>query len=345
MTTGDRAPEGRWRRRPGWQKAALALVALLGVFCAGLVTLGFGLQHRYENRVHREDILGRDTGTPHGDRWSAGPLNLLLLGSDSRQGEPDQDSYSGQRSDTVMLVHLNAARDAATVVSIPRDSYVDIPARAGSWDGGPNKINAALAFGGASLAAETVHQLTGVTLDGVLVADFVAVRRLVDVLGGITVCLPYPVVSADTGTAWPAGCHQLDGRAADDLVRQRHNVPGEDFGRMHDQQLVVAAMVEKATAENLLADPVRLDRLLTTAAESLTVDRDLDLARLALAVRRITPESLRFVTVPVADADLSTPAGSAVLLDEQRSAALFAAIRGDRLDDWFATEPSPSPGA
>ncbi|WP_428963020.1 LCP family protein [Micromonospora fluostatini] len=332
----SRAP---WRRLARWQKAMLAVVVLFAVLCTGLVTIGLGARHRYEGRVQREDILGRGVPPRDEQRWDRGPLNLLLLGSDSRDGEPDEGRYPGQRSDAIMLVHVNAARDVATVVSIPRDSYVDVPARPGSWAGGPNKINAALAFGGAALAAETVHRLTGVPIDGVLVANFAAVRTIVDVVGGITVCLPHEVVSTDTGTRWPVGCHQLTGPAADDLVRQRHNVPGGDLGRIHDQQLVVRAIAEKITADGLLTNPARLDRLLTTATESLTVDRDLDLTELALAVRRIRPETLRFVTVPVADTNLSTPAGSAVRLDEARADALFGAVREDTVEQWLAANP------
>ncbi|MFF0155392.1 LCP family protein [Micromonospora sp. NPDC005203] len=333
----------RWRAMAGWKKAMVALVALFGVLCAGLVTVGFGLKHRYESRVQREDILGPGAG-PHDERrWEAGPLNLLLLGSDSRDGEPDQALYPGQRSDTIMLVHVNAARDAATVVSIPRDSYVDVPAAGQTWAGGPNKINAAFAFGGAALAAETVAKLSGLPLDGVLVANFAAVRKLVDAVEGITVCLPYPVKSSDTGVAWPAGCHDLDGKAADDLVRQRHGVPGGDFGRIYDQQLVVRALADRVTTTSLLTNPTRLDRVLTTAAESLIVDRDLDLAGLARALRRVKPETVQFVTVPFSDPNLQTPAGSAVRLDEVRAPALFTALREDRVAQWLAANPQTPP--
>ncbi|MET8281537.1 LCP family protein [Micromonospora sp. NPDC005174] len=337
------AATSRWRAMAGWQKAMIGLTLVFAVLCAGLVTVGFGLKHRYESRVQREDILGQGTA-PHDERrWESGPLNLLLLGSDSRDGEPDQALYPGQRSDTLMLVHVNAARDAATVVSIPRDSYVDVPAAKGVWSGGLNKINAAFAFGGAALAAETVAKLTGLTLDGVLVANFAAVRKLVDAVGAINVCLPYPVTSSDTGVTWTAGCHDLDGRAADDLMRQRHGVPGGDFGRIYDQQLVVRALAERISATSLLTNPTRLDRVLTTAAESLIVDRDLNLADLALAVRRVKPETVQFVTVPFSDPNLQTPAGSAVRLDEVKAQALFAAVREDRVTQWLATNPQTAP--
>ncbi|MCG5468194.1 LCP family protein [Micromonospora sp. LAH09] len=333
----------RWRAVARWKKAMVALIALFGVLCGGVVTVGFGLKHRYESRVQREDILGQGTGPRDERRWKSGPLNLLLLGSDSRDGEPDQALYPGERSDTIMLVHVNAARDGATVVSIPRDSYVHVPAAGQTWSGGPNKINAAFAFGGAALAAETVARLTGLPLDGVLVANFAAVRKLVDAVEGINVCLPYTVKSSDTGVTWLAGCHDLDGKAADDLMRQRHGVPGGDFGRIHDQQLVVRALAERVTATSLLTSPTRLDRVLTTAAESLIVDRDLNLADLTLALRKVKPETVQFVTVPFSDANLQTPAGSAVRLDEVRAPALFTALRDDRVAQWLAANPQTPP--
>ncbi|WP_255542074.1 LCP family protein [Micromonospora sp. S-DT3-3-22] len=301
--------------------------------------LASGARHRYEGRVHREEILGQGTAPRDEYRWHRGPLNLLLLGSDSRDGEPDQGEYSGQRSDTIMLAHLNGARDAVTMVSIPRDSYVEVPARTGVWDGGRNKINAAFAFGGAALAAETVHRLTGVTIDGVVVANFAAVRTIVDAVGGITVCLPYEVTSTTTGRQWTAGCHRLDGNATEDLVRQRHGVPGGDLGRILDQHLVVKAIAQQLSPTSLIANPTRMDRLLTTAAESLTVDENLDLTDLALALRHVRTERIRFVTVPVSDPGLDTPAGSAVLLDSQAAAELFTAVREDTVDRWLTDHP------
>ncbi|MEV0941715.1 LCP family protein [Micromonospora wenchangensis] len=334
-----RNPAGRWRRLTRRQRAVLAVVVVCATVCAGLVTLVLSAGHRYEGRVHREEILGQGGASRDGQQWRRGALNLLLLGSDSRDGEPDQGEYSGQRSDTIMLVHLNGTRDTVTVVSIPRDSYVDVPARPGVWDGGKNKINAAFAFGGAALAAETVHRLTGVAIDGVVVANFAAVRTIVDAVGGITVCIPYEVTSTTTGRRWPAGCHRLDGNATEDLVRQRHGVPGGDLGRIRDQHLVVKAIAEQLSPASLIANPTRLDRLLTTAAESLTVDENLDLTELALALRHVRTERIRFVTVPVSDPGLDTPAGSAVLLDDQAAAELFTAVRGDTVDRWLTDNP------
>lgn len=303
--------------------------------------MGYGLLHRYEDRVQREDLLGDAARTGTRANWDSGALNLLLLGSDSRLGEPDQEEYPGQRSDAVMIVHLNAERDQATVISVPRDSYVNIPAYGEHWSGGMNKLNAAFAFGGAPLAAATITELTGLPLHGAVVVNFAAVRKLVDAVGGVSICVPYQVVSTDTGRTWPAGCHQLDGTAADDFVRQRHDVPGGDFGRIHHQQLVLSALMEKVGTESLLSNPLLLDRLLTTAAESLVVDRDLDLRKLALGVRKIDPANVRYLTVPYANADLETPAGVAVELDPVGAQALFDAVGADRVPQWLAENPRP----
>ncbi|GAB3933541.1 hypothetical protein GCM10027614_04640 [Micromonospora vulcania] len=120
-------------------------------------------------------------------------------------------------------------------------------------------------------------------------------------------------------------------------------MPGGDFGRIHDQQLVVRALAERVSTTGLLTKPARLDQVLTTAAESLIVDRDLDLGDLAFALRRLRPEAVQFVTVPFSDANLQTPAGSAVRLDEARAPELFAALREDRMAQWLVANPQTPP--
>lgn len=327
-----------WRRLAGWQKASIVLLTLFAVLCGGLATAGYGLLQRYEDRVQRQDLLGDASQPGRRPDWEDDtPLNLLLLGSDFRDEEPD----AGERSDTVMLVHISARRDEATVLSIPRDSYVNIPAHGDHWPGGMNKLNAAFAFGGAPLAATTITELTGLPLHGALVANLAAVRDLVDAVGGVSVCVPYQVISAGTDQVWPAGCHQLDGASAAAFVRQRQQVPGGDFGRIHNQQLVLNAIAKQVTAQSLLSNPLLLDRLLVTAAEALVVDQRLDLRKLALSVRKIKPANVRYLTVPHTNPGLVTTAGSAVELDTMKAHALFAAIRDDNVAQWLADNPQP----
>jgi hypothetical protein len=157
----DGTPGGKRRKpkKPRWAKVLIVLGSVL--FVASLVGVGgaWTLMNRYEGQVKHDDLLG-DALTSKKERdqhFASGSVNLLLLGSDSREGERDEGHYAGQRSDTIMMVHIAASRDKATIVSIPRDSFVNIPA-GGNWKGGPNKLNAAFAFGGAPLAAKAVTE-------------------------------------------------------------------------------------------------------------------------------------------------------------------------------------------
>ena len=308
--------------------------------------------HRYEHRVQRSDLLGtagsdarqqENEEQQRAENWADGPLNLLLLGSDSRATEAGGDSPIGERSDTIMLVHIARTRDS-------RDHHLD-PAgqlchRPGgrAMGGGKNKINAAFAFGGAPLAAKTVQQLTGVPLDGAMIANFGSVHELVDAVEGVRVCVPYRVDSIMSDKVWAEGCHDMTGTEADEFMRQRYDVPGGDFGRMHNQQLVIKAMIAKATEDGLLTNPLKFDNLLITAADALTVDEDLDLRELALAVRDIRPANISYATVPYTAAGLKTPAGSAVQLDPKQAPAMFAAIRDDTIDQWLTDNPQREPG-
>jgi LCP family protein required for cell wall assembly len=332
-----------FRSLPGWQKTLVVLIAILLVFAVVAAAGSYALMSRYEGRTNQADILGGFAEPKDRQHWESGPLDLLLLGSDSRDGEPDEGRYTGQRSDTIMLVHLSRNLDRATIVSIPRDSYVYVPA-AGGWGGGMNKLNAAFAFGGAPLAARTITRLTGVKFDGALIADFAGISKMVDAVDGVRVCLPYTVRSAFSERVWEKGCHEIDGEEAEELMRQRRNVPGGDFGRIHDQQLVVKAIAEKVSAEGMLSNPLRLDDLLVTAAEALTIDKNLDLRELALDARRIKPANIKFATVPYTSASLKTHAGSAVKLDKDKAKALFAALRDDTIQEWLAENPQRTPG-
>jgi LCP family protein required for cell wall assembly len=341
-TKGRRKP-GRFGKSPRWMKILIVLgsVLLVGSACTGAVA--WTLVNRYEKRVTHEDLLG-DAALPKDEkRWQSGPLNLLLLGSDSREGETDKGQVAGERSDTIMLLHIAAARDSAAIISIPRDSYVDIPA-GGNWHGGKNKLNAAFAFGGAPLAAKAITQLTGVPLDGAMIANFAGVRKMVDTVGGVRVCADYDVKSSSSQRIWKKGCHQMDGATAEEFMRERKNVPGGDIGRMHQQQLVVQGVIEKISANNVFANPLALDKVLTTAAGSLTVDKNLDLRQLAMTVKNIKPANVKFATVPYSNLDLKTSAGSSVELDQKKAASMFEGLRADSVNQWLAANSSQASG-
>jgi LCP family protein required for cell wall assembly len=328
------------RRRPVWVNA-LIIVGILALVCSGGVLVGaWLLSGRYEDKVERADIL-RDVPRPTTPVTDTSPMNFLVLGSDSRSPEALGFDATGDRSDTIMIVHIMEGRKGAFIFSIPRDSYVYVPP-AGSWPGGLNKINAAMAFGGAAHAAKTVYELTKIPLDGAFVVSFDGIHRMVGVVGTVHVCIPYDVASSFTDRYWSAGCHDMGPDEAEEFMRQRYNVPGGDFGRIHDQQLVVRALASQIVSAGMLTNPIDLDRLISIAAESVTADQDTDLRELALDLRGIDPDAISFATTPWTRT-MQTDAGSSVELDMTAAQELFQAVIDDRTDEWLSAHPQGLP--
>jgi LCP family protein required for cell wall assembly len=341
----DETPPAK-KPRKRWKRVLIVLGIVFVVLLGGGAIGAWALVNRYEGKVTHADLLG-DAAQPKASaeaHFRDGPVNLLMLGSDSRAGEVGKGKVAGERSDTIMLVHVSAKHDKAAIISIPRDSYVNIPA-GGSWKGGKNKINAAFAFGGAPLAAKTITELTGIPLDGAMIANFAGIRTMVDAVGGVNVCVPYDVKSYFSKTVWTKGCHDMDGPTAEEFMRNRMYVPGGDLGRVKDQQLVVQAIIKKVSDQGVLNNPLVFDKLLVTAASSLTIDKTLDLRLLATAVKSIRPDNVTFGTVPVSNVDLKTSAGSSVQLNAALCAELFTAIKNDTVWDWIAAHPAPPDGS
>lgn len=334
-------PLTRHHRRRRWRNFAI-IVAILALVCSGsVVTAAFVLFNRYDNKVAREDILG-DVPAPQQveERLEAGPLNFLILGSDSRGANQGSDP-GGARSDTIMVVHLSKGLREVFVFSIPRDSYVYVPP-GGTWRGGMNKINAAFAFGGAKLAASTVYELTKIPLDGAAIVEFEGIHRMVAAVGTVEVCIPYRVRSYHTSRVWEPGCHEMGPDETADFVRQRYDVPGGDFGRIKNQHLVVKALAKKVKSRGILTQPALLDDLLTTAAESVTLDKRTNLRELFFALKDVDPDEITFATVPYIGT-MRTEVGSSVQLDMEAAQELFQAVREDRVAEWLAANPQQHP--
>jgi LCP family protein required for cell wall assembly len=325
---------------PVWTKVCVAIGAVLVLLAGGVMSAAFGLTAQVERHVKRADILGDVPGQK--SSYTEGPLNFLVLGSDNREADPTvRADTTGARSDTIMLVHVDKTLTKSTIVSIPRDSYVDIPASGnGKWLGGKNKINAAYDFGGPALTAKTVNQLTGIPLNGAFLLDFDSVRKLVGIVGGVTVCIPFNMSSIHTSRVWKKGCNFLTADAAQDFMRQRKTVPGGDFGRIQNQQRVVLAVAKKMSVKGLITNPVKLNKVLTTVADAVTVDQNVNLPDLALGLKNIRPANMQFATLPIVTDNLATPAGSSVELDTKKGEALFTALRDDTLDQYFAANPT-----
>ncbi|MCE9516616.1 MAG: LCP family protein [Mycobacterium sp.] len=279
-----------------------------------------------EANLHRVAAL-----TDYPERPAAGSgTNWLLVGSDSRGDlTPEQqaelstggDLGSG-RTDTILLVHIPglASGQPTTMVSIPRDSYVDIP----GW--GSDKINAAFAEGGAPLLTQTVEQATGLRIDHYAEVGFAGFGGIVDALGGVQLCLPEPLSDPLAGIDLPAGCQTVNGVDALGYVRSRAT-PRADLDRMRHQREFMSAVLARATSPASWINPWRWYAVPHATVGALTVDTEThvwDLARLGWSLHG-RPTT---VTVPIGEF-LGNESGAVVVWDSASAGALFDALYSD----------------
>lgn len=325
---------GRRQRRPRRRRTVLALVAggLLVVIAGGLAVAGLVVQSQLKGEIeYLEDPFSSITDRPEtpdgeGEEAAADAVNILVLGSDSRisAGDPDQWEFGAQRTDAILLVHIPADRQSAQIVSIPRDSWVDVP----GW--GMNKVNAAFSFGGPTLLIQTVEALTGIYIDHFAVTDFEAFAELTDELGGVEITLPDGLDSG--GVQLEPGTHTLNGEQALAYVRQRYGLSGGDFDRVQRQQNWMRAILQAAIDDGILTDPVALTSFLRTAASAVAVDAGFtidEMRNLALSMREVRPGNLTFMTVPVTGTGESPDGQSIVNLDRPAFDELMEIIAAD----------------
>jgi LCP family protein required for cell wall assembly len=310
----------RWRfwGQPGrrGRRIVLILVMVVVVLIAGSAGTYLWLNGK----------LNKSVSLPATSLTSAG-TNWLITGSDSRAGlsRAEIDAMhvgfdeGTLNSDSIMLLHLGSGRPV--LVSIPRDSYVDIPGH--GW----NKLNAALAYGGASLLTQTVEDVTGLKIDHYMGIGFGGLVAVVNRIGGVPICLKTALNDSDSGVHLAAGCHNLDGDQALAFVRDRHSFATEDLQRIQDQRAFLSALLKKATSPGVYLNPFTALPFGSTAASSMSVDTGtslLDLVHAASALR--DPET---GTVPIADNNYYTSAGDTVLWNKSRATELFKALKND----------------
>jgi LCP family protein required for cell wall assembly len=313
---------GGGRRRIGagsvLRRVLLALVIVVALL-AGLMLFFFS---RVEKVDALRDYAGRPAATP-GQDW-------LLVGSDSREGLSDEQTKrlhvghaKGRRTDTIILLHI-ASRGPSTMVSLPRDSYVPIPGH------GRNKLNAAYAFGGAPLLAQTVERVTGIRLDHYAEIGFGGFVGMTDAVGGVELCPKRNIHDRKSGLRVKKGCQEMDGVTALAYVRARYFDPRGDLGRVQRQQEFLGAIFHEATKPTSVVNPLQIVALGNAGTKSLTVDEDdgpIDLLRFGLAMRAIAGGKGTKTTVPIADPDFRTSAGSSVRWDRDQALALFRSLR------------------
>jgi len=340
-------------RRTGW-RSPLGIIAAALSIC---VLAASGLL--YTRYLHYGHNLKKATGVikPGGATAADGAENVLLVGSDSRTGTGDQFAQApkgqapveGQRSDTVILAHLAKGKKAATLVSLPRDSWVTIPgytdAAGKAQPAHLDKLNSAFSLGGAPLLVSTVQQLTGIHVDHYVEIDFAGFQNMVNALGGVDVCLSQPAHDVQTGLNLTAGQHHLNGTTALEFVRQRYGLPLGDIDRIKRQQQFMASMMRKVESAGTLANPLKLNDFLDALTKSISVDSGMsasDLARLAVKLKGLGTSSVVLTTMPLTG--FSKQNGIDVDdIDVAKSTALFHSLAIDAPVVLPSTPPVPTP--
>lgn len=315
----------RPRRRRGRRVATVIALTL-----ALLIAWPIGLGVWANGKIQHVPALSAGEATPG--------ATYLLAGSDVRgddSGIP-QDGTEGARTDTIMVLHV-PARGPAALISLPRDTYSEIPGF------GPGKLNAAYAWGGPALLVETVELLTGLHVDHYAEIGLGGVARIVDAVGGVELCMDpavnrvdYPVNDPDSGMVWEApGCRVSDGASSLAFARMRKADHEGDIGRAKRQQQLIASVSTTVANPSLLFRPPDQVRLIRTGLGAIVASEGtsiVDLGRLALAFRRATgPEGIRG-TPPILSLDYRPGnVGSTVLLDPDAAPAFWTGIRDGTL--------------
>jgi LCP family protein required for cell wall assembly len=309
-----RAP--RRRRRPlRWLGTILALLLVLVLLLAGFVywQVDRALDKRRQPIAVSELRRGE-------------PTNVLMIGVDSRANLSRAEleriatkDTGGKLTDTIMVLQMAKGRDRPVLLSIPRDLRVEQP-------GADQKINAMYARGGPGLLVETVQQVTGLPIHHVVEIDLAGFLKVVDTLGGVTLCndTGRRLVDPKANLRMDPGCHELDGAEALAFVRSRAGPTG-DFGRIERQQQFMRAIVKKAASPASLVNVPRSLRLSTQVAGNVTIDEDLGTFEAFLIAWRLTRGDLDTRVYP------SAPSGASFVEAKQEEAAqlMDAMRRGD----------------
>jgi len=304
--TARRAKGRRKAFQPGRviSKVIVASLLALALITGTGVTLAY---NHWNGNLHRKDVTQQLHNRPA--KLKAGPLNILVMGSDSRAGKGDNiDGMKniGERSDTTILFHLSADRKFAYGISIPRDTLVDRPtcytdkgaeipaAKQVMW-------NEAFQVGGPACTIQQFEQLSGIRVDNYVVVDFNGFKNMVDALDGVEVCIPQEIDDPEHHIKLMPGTREIKGQQALSYVRVRYTVGnGMDTGRIKRQQAFMASMIKKAVSAGMVARPDRVVKFINALTSSLTTDfkNVAQMASIAEAAKGVGLNDIKFVTTP-----------------------------------------------
>ena len=364
------ALKGKKQKAPFWAKAVTALGAFLAVLSvSGIVGVKYFLGQLTDNIQTTSSVLDGESGGGAGKETGKlpdGAINLLMLGLDTRESWGKEGIAS--RSDTMIILHISKAHDQAYMISIPRDAKVNIPADSSlGTSATTDKINGAYSLGsekgrgwtgGAKLATKTVHEVTGINFDGVVVIDFNGFKGILEAMGGVYMCVDkdvwsshYLIVNGKVQYAVGAdptspprnalwfrkGCRNMAPWEALEFSRIRHSSNG-DYDRQRHQQQLLRAMAKKASSSGVLTNPAKVANILKAAGSALKMD-----------THGVGVQDFIFGMKSLAAADLipiKTNDGTYAPTSDQRAETLnadtmdlFKATASDNLRDFLVRHP------
>lgn len=341
-------------RRPLLRILALSIVAALvagGLYIGGSVAYLIAQLSGAGVDVYATD--GETFQLPSPEEIN-GPINMLLIGSDTRanQGDTNYGKSEAELADVLILLHINQARTNAVALSFPRDLMVSMP-ECPNPDGGdpfPSKeyvqINATLNYGGPACTLLTIQKLTGVRIPYLAMIDFKGVIAMSAAVGGVTVCVAEDINDRYSKLSLPAGEHTLIGDQALAFLRTRHGVgDGSDLSRISNQQVFLTSLVRKLKDEGALTNPFTMLRLGTAAIENMVLSRSLtDLGvmfGIAREVNDVDLDKIVFLKLPVYG--LSGDYAGRVGLATERANVLFSKIAND--EELILAKANPGTGS
>lgn len=337
----DGSPPRRKRRRSRTKTTLLILLSLILILIGGTVLGGYLFVEKKLGQVdsvgNPMEKLDEKTRPEKGVGAAAGAVNILLAGTDARtggqqttgQGNGDEWQQGGRRTDTIMILHITGDRESAHLISIPRDTYVEIPGH------GMNKINAAYSYGGPELYIQTIEQFTDLRIDHLAVIDWMGFEALTDAVGGVRMNFPEEVPLASTDATLGPGWETLSGLDALGYVRMRYELPNGDFDRVRRQQNFLRALMQQTLERG--TSPGKISGVIDAVTQNLSVDDSFTSRRmfeLALQLRNIRGDDVEFLTIPTAGTGMEG-SQSVVYADEEADKELFKAIKDDKISAWM----------
>jgi LCP family protein required for cell wall assembly len=325
---GRRERPRKDRKRHTGRNVLLGFVAFFLVVAAVAGVFVFNLAHSFDSKAQKIDNAFPDEST-RPDAAVTGATNMLLLGSDSRAASVDDAAAGGpsdQRSDTMMWVHIPADRKNIYIMSILRDTWVDVPGH------GESKMNSAMAYGGIPLTVQTLEGMFDTRVDNVAIIDFEGFKAMTDALGGVEVNAPMAFKTQQF--SFPAGKQQLTGEQALAFVRERKAFSDGDYQRVKNQQVFLKAVLSRFLTAETLTNPGTISKLVDTVSPYVSVDSSLDAgkaAALAVGLRDVRASDVTSFTLPTQGIGTSADGQSIVLRDDTAIAEIRDALKNDTL--------------